>query len=47
MIKKQFTLYIDNKPGALAKVTDLLARNKVNIEGISAAQTADSGLIMA
>ena len=35
MIKKQFTLYLENRPGLLAKVTRLLAMHKLNIEGIS------------
>ena len=32
MIKKQFTLYLENKPGALEKVTRLLGKEKINIE---------------
>ena len=45
MIKKQFTLYLENKPGALAIVTRLLANADVNIDGISVAGTADVGLV--
>ena len=45
MIEKQFTLYLENKPGALASVTRMLAVGKVNIEGISAATSSDVGLI--
>ena len=45
MIKKQFTLYLENKPGMLAKVTRLLAGNRVNIEGISISASTDIGLV--
>lgn len=45
MIKKQFTLYLENKPGMLARVTRMLARNAVNIEGISVSASADIGLV--
>jgi hypothetical protein len=45
MIKKQFTLYLENRPGMLAKVTRLLAANKVNIEGISVSASTDIGLV--
>ena len=45
MIKKQFTLYLPNKPGALASVTRAMATEKINIEGISVATTPDVGLV--
>ena len=45
MIKKQFTVYLENKPGALARVTERLATAKVNIEGISVAASSDVGLV--
>ncbi len=45
MIKKQFTLYLENKPGALAAVTRMLTREKVNIDGISVSETTDVGLV--
>jgi hypothetical protein len=45
MIKKQFTLYLENKPGALAKVTARLAKAKVNIEGISVSESTDVGIV--
>jgi len=45
MIKKQFTLYLENKPGALAGLTRRLATAKVNIEGISVAASGDVGLV--
>ena len=45
MIEKQFTLYVENRPGALAKVTKLLGSSRINIEGISIAVSGDVGLI--
>jgi hypothetical protein len=45
MIKKQFTLYMENKPGMLAKVTESLATAKVNIEGISVSESTDIALV--
>lgn len=45
MIKKQFTLYLENRAGELARVTRLLAKGKVNIDGISAYTSADVGLV--
>lgn len=45
MIKQQFTLYMENKPGELARITRKLAARKVNIEGISVAHGADVALV--
>lgn len=45
MIKKQFTLYLENRPGILASVMRRLNREKVNIEGISVSETTDVGLV--
>jgi len=45
MITTQFTLYMENRPGMLARVTKLLADAKVNIEGISASGSTDIGLV--
>ena len=45
MIKQQFTLYLENKPGALAAVTKRLYDAGVNIEGISISETTDVGLV--
>ena len=41
MIKKQFTLYLQNTPGVLANVAKVIAKAKVNIEGISVAETTE------
>ena len=45
MTRTQFTLYLQNRPGALAAVAKSLAEAKVNIEGVSAATSADVGLV--
>lgn len=45
MIKKQFTLYLENKPGTLAKVTQQLGNEKINIEAISVAASSDMSLV--
>jgi hypothetical protein len=45
MIKKQFTIYLENRPGRLARLTRLLAKEKVNIEGLSVMDGTDVGLV--
>lgn len=45
MIKKQFTLYLENKPGELARVTRVLAKERINIEGISVSAGPDVALV--
>lgn len=45
MIKKQFTIYLENKPGRLGKLTRMLAGEQVNIEGISVSESTDVGLV--
>ena len=43
MRKTQVTAYLPNKVGALAAATRALAAAKVNIEGLSVVDTADTG----
>jgi hypothetical protein len=45
MIKKQFTLYLENKSGELSRVAKTLAKGKVNIEGISVSAGVDVALV--
>ena len=45
MIKKQFTIYLENKPGELARVSRFLKTAKINIEGISVSASTDIGLV--
>ncbi len=45
MKKKQFTIYLENRPGALAEVAGALAVAEINIEGISVLGSTDVGLV--
>jgi len=44
-IHKQLTVYLENKPGQLAKLCKAIADNNVNILAISIVDTADTGAI--
>ncbi|MFQ5964554.1 MAG: ACT domain-containing protein [Candidatus Scalinduaceae bacterium] len=44
-IAKQFTILLENKPGALANICSELASKDINILAISVLDTIDSGLI--
>ncbi len=44
MLKTQFTLYLENRPGALFAVTCRLAEKKINIEGLSVAGSEETAL---
>ncbi len=41
---EQISIFLENKSGRLAEVTDLLARNSINIRALSLADTADFGI---
>lgn len=45
MAIKQLTVYVQNKKGAMASLTDILAKNNVNIRALSIAETPDLGLL--
>ena len=45
MYQKQISIFIENKPGRLAEVTDFLAKNDVNIYALSIADTTDFGIL--
>ena len=45
MIKTQFTLYMSNKPGELARITKAFTAAGINIEGISVAETTHVSLV--
>ena len=45
MAIKQLTVYVENKKGAMASLTDVLAGNDVNIRALSIAETEDFGLL--
>lgn len=42
---KQISIFIENEIGKLAKVTDLLAKNDVNLKALSIADTLDYGIL--
>ena len=44
-ITKQLAIFLDNRPGTLARVVETLAENKVNIYAISTSDTVDHSVI--
>ena len=42
---KQISIFLENKSGRLAQVTQILADNKINIRALSLADTADFGIL--
>lgn len=45
MAIKQLTVFIQNKKGTLVSITDILAKNNVNIRALSIAETEDFGML--
>jgi hypothetical protein len=45
MTKAQLTLYLENRPGELARATRTLSDAKINIEGISVVDTTDVSMV--
>ena len=45
MAIQQISIFIENKVGALAKVTDLLGKENINIRALSIAETSDFGIL--
>ena len=41
----QISVFLENRAGQLAEITDLLASNGINLRAISIAETADYGLV--
>ena len=41
----QISVFLENRAGQLAEITDLLAKNGINLRAISIAETADYGLV--
>jgi hypothetical protein len=44
-ITKQLAIFLDNRPGMLARVADALAESRVNIYAISTSDTVDHSVI--
>ncbi len=42
---EQIAVFLENKSGRLAKITRILAENKINIRALSVADTADFGIL--
>jgi hypothetical protein len=45
MTIKQLSVFIENKPGRLADITEVLAANHIDIRAISVADTSDFGIL--
>ena len=42
---KQLTVFVQNKKGTVASVTDILSQNNVNLRALSIAETQDFGIL--
>ena len=45
MSVNQVSVFLENKPGTLNKLTEVLANNKVNIRALSLAETSEFGIV--
>ena len=45
MALKQLTVFVQNKKGTVVAVTDILAKNNVNLRALSIAETQDFGIL--
>ena len=45
MAIKQLTVFIQNKKGTVASVTNILAKNNINLRALSIAETQDFGIL--
>lgn len=45
MSVNQVSVFLENKPGTLNKLTDVLATNKINIRALSLAETSEFGIV--
>ena len=45
MAIKQLTVFVQNKKGTVASVTDILSKNNVNLRALSIAETKDFGIL--
>ena len=45
MIIKQISIFVENKPGRLAEITEIIAKNDVNIRALSVADTTHFGIL--
>ena len=45
MFVKQISVFVENTKGALSKITEILAKNDINIRALSIADTTDFGIL--
>ena len=45
MAIRQLTVFVENKKGTIVSVTDILAKNNINISALSIAETQDFGIL--
>ena len=45
MTLKQISVFLENKPGTLQQLTDVLAQNNVNMRALSLAETSEFGIV--
>ena len=45
MIIKQISIFVENKPGRLAEITEIIAKNNINIRAPSVADTTHFGIL--
>ena len=45
MIIKQISIFVENKPGRLAEITEIIAKNNINIRALSVADTTHFGIL--
>ena len=45
MTVKQISVFLENKPNAMAKFTDVLSENHIDMRALSLAETSDFGIV--
>ena len=45
MIIKQLSVFVENKPGRIASIVDVLGKNDIDISALSLADTTDFGIM--
>jgi len=45
MTVKQISVFLENKPGAMAALTDVLSKNKIDMRALSLAEASDFGIV--
>jgi len=45
MIIKQISIFVENRAGRLAEITDIIAKNNINIRALSIADTTNFGIL--